>query len=318
MNPLATQNSFNNSLSTETRQGSEVKRYFLRINKGFEKGAVFQIKSNEVLIGRDPANHIQLKNDSKISRKHVRLIFSNGKYIIQDITKNNFITVNGIKVKQAELKHNQVIGVGDHDLQFIVSSDIPQKQSNAPAADKNKNFKLIFIGLMVAGISYFLLFEQKPKSGPMGPQENIENSAIVEKRIDSIEETISALDQEIKSSNRFDEIGRSAHSIYIQGKRDFDRGKYPYAISSFQAVLALSPDHAEARRYLRLAEQYFNDILETQFKDGLANRDANRYELCKGAMKNIMNLVNDPSHERYKEAQKIFMECDLKVTSGGF
>ncbi|MCO5113074.1 MAG: FHA domain-containing protein [Bdellovibrionaceae bacterium] len=318
MNQLAPRTSFNNSLSTETNQDSEVKRYFLRINKGFEKGAVFQIKSNEVLIGRDPANHIQLKNDAKISRKHLRLIFSNGKYIAQDVTKNNFITINGIKVKQAELKHNQVIGVGDHDLQFIVSSDITKNKTDAaPAAGGNKNFKVIMIVLILLGMGYFLFFEEAPKSGPMGPQENIENTEIVEKRIDSIDDTISELDQAIKSSNKFDEIGRSAHSIYIQGKRDFDRGKYSYAITSFQAVLALNPDHAEARRYLRLAEQYFNDILEIQFKDGLANKDANRYDLCKGAMKNIMNLINDPAHERYREAKKIFMECDLKVTSGG-
>lgn len=319
MNQLATQNSFNNSLSSDVQQRSEVKRYFLRINKGFEKGAVFQIKSNEVLIGRDPANHIQLKNDAKVSRKHLRLIFSNGKYIAQDVTKNNFITINGIKVKQAELKHNQVISVGDHDLQFIVSSDIPQTKKDGPAAKPsgNNTLRIVLVLGLVLGFGYFVFIDNAPKARPMGPQENIENSELVEKRIESIEETIANLDQEIKSSNKFDEIGRSAQSIYLQGKRDFDRGRYSYAISSFQAVLALNPDHAESRRYLRLADQYFNDILEIQFKDGLANRDSNRYELCKGAMKNIMNLVNDPSHERYKEAKKIFMECDLKVTAGG-
>lgn len=318
MNPLATQNSLKNSLSTETRPASETKRFFLRINKGFEKGAVFQIKSNEILIGRDPANHIQLKNDSKISRQHVRLVYSNGKYIVQDITKNNFIMVNGIKSKQTELRHNQVISIGDHDLQFIISSDAPQAPEKNQKAGQKNNTRLFLIVAIVLGAGLFLFFDKKPQSRSFGPIETIENSEIVERRIESIDDTITQLDEEIKNSNRFDEIGRSSHSIYLQGKRDFDRGKYSYAISSFQAVLSLSPDHSEARRYLRLAEQYFGNILETQYRDGLANKDAGRYEICKGAMKNIMNLINDPANERYREARKIHMECELKITSGSF
>lgn len=318
MNPLATRSPHQNSLSTETRSASEPKRFFLRINKGFEKGAVFQIKSNEILIGRDPANHIQLKNDTKISRQHVRLVYSGGKYIAQDITKNNFITINGIKTKQAELRHNQVISVGDHDLQFIVSTDAPRAPEKTKQAGGNNPLRIFLIVAMLFGGAYFFLFNEKPKSKSFGPIETIENSEIVERRIESIDDTISQLDEEIKNSNKFDEIGRSSNSIYLQGKRDFDRGKYSYAISSFQAVLSLSPSHAEARRYLRLAEQYFSDVLESQFLDGLANKDAGRYEICKGAMKNIMNLINDPSNERYREARKIHMECELKITAGAY
>lgn len=322
MSQLATRGTFNNnSLSTEASNGASVpKRFFLRINKGFEKGAVFQVKSGEVLIGREPSNHIQLKNDPKVSRKHVRLIYSNGKYIIQDITKNNFITVNGLKVKQAELRHNQVINIGGHSLQYIVSTNIPQSEKKEKSSASNPNtqrVRLILVALVLAGGAFFFLSQEpQKKSSPL--VEHIENAGIVDERIQDIEETISQLDEEIKSSNKFDEIGRSAHSIYLQGKRDFDRGQYLHSISAFEAVLSLSPDHSNARRYLRLANQYFSQILEIQFRDGLTNKNTGRYEQCKGAMKNIMNLVNDPSNPRYKEAHKIFMECDLKETAGEF
>ena len=288
-------------------QTNSDKRFFLKINKGHEKGAVFQISSSEVLIGRDPSNHIQLKNDSKVSRHHVRLIFKNDRYTIQDITKNNFINVNGIKVKQFELKNNEVIQIGEHILQFVETDANSKAAAAKPAqnqAQGNNTLRLVLILIILMGGGYFVLM---PKPKPIDNKikvETLDNESKSERRIDSIEKTIKELDEQFKESIYYTENGRNAQSIFIQGKRDFDRGQFFYARDAFGAVLSIEPSHAEARRLLRLSQQFADDLLEKQFKEGLASKEAGRFDFCKSSMRNIMNLLNDPANSRYREAKK--------------
>lgn len=291
-------------------QSNNDKKFFVKITKGFEQGAVFQMSSNEVLIGRDPSNHIQLKNDSKISRHHVRLLYKNSKYIIQDITKNNFIIVNGIKLKQAELKNNDVLQIGDHILQYVETDPAKNAQKFNPNTPvKNNNTRYILYAIILFGLGYYLT--TPPQQKAVKKLENFETESKSERRIDSLDESIEALDKKFKESMYYSENGQNANSIYIQGKRDFDRGQFFYARDAFSAVLSLEPKHAEARRMLRLSNQYADDLLERQFKDGLANKDVGRYDICISAMKNIMNMTNNPSSPRYLEAKKIATECNL-------
>jgi pSer/pThr/pTyr-binding forkhead associated (FHA) protein len=296
-------------------QTNSDKRFFLKINKGHEKGAVFQISSSEVLIGRDPSNHIQLKNDSKVSRHHVRLVFKNERYTIQDITKNNFINVNGIKVKQFDLKNNEVIQIGDHILQFVETDANSKSASTQPANNQpqgNNRLRLILILILVMGGGYYFTMP-KPKSKDNKIKvESLDNESKSERRIDSIEKTIKELDEKFKDSIYFTENGRNAQSIFIQGKRDFDRGQFFYARDAFGAVLSIEPSHEEARRLLRLSQQFADDLLEKQFKEGLASKESGRFEFCKSSMRNIMNLLNDPANSRYREAKKVLIECELK------
>lgn len=310
----------NSELSNNTVvQVNADKRFFLKINKGHDRGSIFQLSSGEVLIGRDPSNHIQLKNDSKISRHHVRLIFNNGGYTVQDITKNNFIVINGIKTKQVELKGNEIIQLGDHVLQFVESD--PKTKNANPKNNPNKQnensnrVRLILAAVVLCGLGYFLTSPTPQKRKSNFQIEKFESESKSERRIDSIDDTIEALDKKLKESSYFTENGRNAQSIFIRGKRDFDRGNFFYARDAFGAVLSIDPSHAEAKRMLRLSVQYAEDILEKQFKDGLANKEAGRFEVCKSAMKNIINLISDPENTRHREAKKVYIECDLKKRS---
>ncbi len=303
----------NSSLAQNTVvQSNNDKKFFVKITKGFEKGAVFQMSSNEVLIGRDPSNHIQLKNDSKISRHHVRFVFKNTKYIIQDITKNNFIIVNGIKLKQAELKNNDVVQVGDHVLQYVETDPALNSQkfnSNNQQQQSSNTLRYVLLTMIIFGAGYY--FTAPKPAATIKKLEAFESESKSERRIDSLDDSIEALDKKFKESLTYSENGQNANSIYIQGKRDFDRSQFFYARDAFSAVLSLEPSHAEARRMLRLSNQYADDLLEKQFKEGLASKDVGRFEICISSMKNIMNLTNNPTSPRYLEAKKIATECDL-------
>ncbi len=296
-------------------QNHSDKRFFLKINKGHEKGAVFQISSSEVMIGRDPSNHIQLKNDSKISRHHVRLIFKNDRYTVQDITKNNFIYVNGIKVKQFDLKNNELIQIGDHVLQFVetdINSKTNSAMPNSNQAPQNNRLRLILILIVLMGSGYYFTTPAPKIDVNTIKADAFDNATKSERRIDSIENSIKELDEKFKDSVYFTENGRNAQAIFIQGKRDFDRGQFFYARDAFGAVLSIEPSHAEARRLLRLSQQFSDDLLEKQFTEGLASKESGRFDFCKSSMKNIMNLINDPANSRYREAKKILIECELK------
>lgn len=304
----------NSGLNTNTVvQNNSEKRFFIKINKGYERGAVFQISSSEVLIGRDPSNHIQLKNDPKVSRQHVRLTFEGESYFIQDITKNNFITVNGIKTKQVELKKNEVIQIGDHVLQFIENSPkaSPKMTNNNPKNQTN-TIRYFLLAVIVIGFGYYFTTPPARTKSSSIKIEAFDNNEKSERRIGSIEDSIKDLDKKYKDSIFSTENGRNAQSIFIQGQRDFNRGQFFYARDAFRAVLSIEPSHPEARRLLRLSLQFSEDLLERQFKEGLANKESGRFEICKSSMKNIMNLLNDPTSSRYREAKKVLIECDLK------
>lgn len=290
------------------------KKFFLKIIKGAEKGTVFQLSSKEILIGRDPSNHIQLKNDSKVSRHHIRFSLKDNIYYVQDITKNNFMVVNGIKTKHTELKNNVVIQVGDHVIQFIESTKNQSEKGRTPSQqpDSRNRLRLVLIAIMVAGGSFFLIPQPSQNNTAVKKIENFESNELSERRIDSIDETIKELGEKFKESSLSSGNGRNANSIFVQGKRDFDRGQFFYAKDAFGAVLSLEPDHSEARRMLRLSQQYGDNILEKQFAGGLENKEAGRFDLCKSDMKNIMNLLNDTTNPRYQEARKVLMECELK------
>jgi hypothetical protein len=163
----------------------------------------------------------------------------------------------------------------------------------------------------MGGGYYFTMPKPKSKDNKI-KVESLDNESKSERRIDSIEKTIKDLDEKFKDSIYFTENGRNAQSIFIQGKRDFDRGQFFYARDAFGAVLSIEPSHEEARRLLRLSQQFADDLLEKQFKEGLASKESGRFEFCKSSMRNIMNLLNDPANSRYREAKKVLIECELK------
>lgn len=90
-----------NIVSSETSY-----EFYLKAITGKLKGTVFRLSSNEIFIGRDSSNHISIAEDSKMSRRHARLILNKGSYYAQNLSSKNFIKINNEKVPQAELKNN--------------------------------------------------------------------------------------------------------------------------------------------------------------------------------------------------------------------
>ena len=83
------------------------------MRSGPTPGMVFPLEGDQLLIGRDAANSIAI-NDAEISRKHSRLTFQGGKYVIEDLGSPNGTFINGQRLAgPAVLKPGDVVSLGE-------------------------------------------------------------------------------------------------------------------------------------------------------------------------------------------------------------
>jgi hypothetical protein len=83
------------------------------MRSGPTPGATFSLEGDQLVIGRDSSSAITI-NDAEVSRKHARLTFQGGKYVIEDLGSTNGTFVNGQRlVSPVVLKTGDVISLGE-------------------------------------------------------------------------------------------------------------------------------------------------------------------------------------------------------------
>ena len=76
-------------------------------------GALYPLEGDLITIGRDATNSIQI-NDAEISRRHARLQFQGGKYVIDDAGSTNGTHVNGQRILSPYvLRAGDVVSFGE-------------------------------------------------------------------------------------------------------------------------------------------------------------------------------------------------------------
>jgi predicted component of type VI protein secretion system len=93
-------------MSTQTHQ--------LTMRTGPTPGKTFQLAAGEILIGRDPSSPLPVA-DAEVSRKHARLYFQGGYYVVEDLGSTNGTFVNGRRLAGPEvLQSGDVIHLGEN------------------------------------------------------------------------------------------------------------------------------------------------------------------------------------------------------------
>ena len=88
-------------------------KFQLIMRSGPTVGAMYPLEGDLITIGRDSANTIQI-NDAEISRRHARMQFQGGKYVIEDGGSTNGTHVNGQRLAAPYvLKSGDVISFGE-------------------------------------------------------------------------------------------------------------------------------------------------------------------------------------------------------------
>lgn len=80
-----------------------------------QNNKLFQLINIETYIGRSEINHIVLQ-DPHVSRRHAKIIISNGEYIIEDLNSTNGTYVNGKKISKYYLSNGDKIRIGNNTL----------------------------------------------------------------------------------------------------------------------------------------------------------------------------------------------------------
>jgi pSer/pThr/pTyr-binding forkhead associated (FHA) protein len=70
----------------------------------------------EMIIGRCSSCDLVL-HDPNISRRHVRLSFREGKWILADLNSTNGTYINGVRVQRSELLPGDLLALGTEQLQ---------------------------------------------------------------------------------------------------------------------------------------------------------------------------------------------------------
>jgi len=83
------------------------------MRSGPTPGVTFPLEGEQLIIGRDSSNSVTI-NDAEISRKHSRLSFQGGKYVLEDLGSTNGTFVNGQRlVGPVVLKPGDVVSLGE-------------------------------------------------------------------------------------------------------------------------------------------------------------------------------------------------------------
>src|SRR4030095_10901193 len=88
-------------------------QFRLIMRSGPTPGAAFTLEGDQLTIGRDSVNEVVI-NDAEISRRHARLPFQGGKYVLEDLGSTNGTFVNGQRLAGPRvLKPGEVVSFGE-------------------------------------------------------------------------------------------------------------------------------------------------------------------------------------------------------------
>ena len=80
------------------------------------------LDKDHVSLGRRPYNHIVLDNLA-VSGDHAVFQYVGGAFYVEDLNSTNGTSVNGVKIKQQKLWHNDEIGIAKFRLRFENPAD---------------------------------------------------------------------------------------------------------------------------------------------------------------------------------------------------
>ncbi|MFN8385084.1 MAG: FHA domain-containing protein [Anaerolineales bacterium] len=110
-------------------------QYQLIMRTGPTPGAAYALEGDQLTIGRDSTNEIAI-NDAEVSRRHARLTFQGGKFVLEDLGSTNGTFVNGQRLAGPRvLKAGEVVSFGEQIvLVFEASTFDPAATIASPRA----------------------------------------------------------------------------------------------------------------------------------------------------------------------------------------
>jgi pSer/pThr/pTyr-binding forkhead associated (FHA) protein len=107
--------------------------YKLVISDDEGKSTVVPLVRDEITIGRKEGNTIRL-TERNVSRRHARVIKSNGRFVIEDLHSYNGVRVNGQRIgAETALSPGDQVQIGDYQLALQLDSTDTVPEAMSPA-----------------------------------------------------------------------------------------------------------------------------------------------------------------------------------------
>lgn len=100
-------------------------KYRIKVERGPLAGQTFNFEQTTIHIGRGTENDLVLTNDLKASRQHAEIRWDGFELHIVNLSKKNFLGVNGQQVQSAKLDSGAIILIGESE--FIIEFDQESK-----------------------------------------------------------------------------------------------------------------------------------------------------------------------------------------------
>lgn len=97
--------------------------FIIQVNEGV-KSVVLPLGRAVILIGRDADSNLYL-DDSGISKNHASIIFANETYMLKDNGSASGSFVNGVRVREQILAHDDVIQFGSYSFKIDLKNPFP-------------------------------------------------------------------------------------------------------------------------------------------------------------------------------------------------
>jgi transcriptional regulator with GAF, ATPase, and Fis domain len=115
---------------------------------GLLKGTVWAAKDGALFLGRDPSNHVEVR-DAAVSRKHCSVSeIASGAFELADLDSHNGTSVNGTKVSRTAIQHGDRIRIGSSEYVFLTGPDDEAALGSSPSGDhaSSGEFKTMPLG----------------------------------------------------------------------------------------------------------------------------------------------------------------------------
>jgi len=93
------------------------------VREGSQVGRTVVLVGRTVTIGRSVASDLPLQDDA-VSRRHCRIYWAGGSYMLEDLGSSNGTYLNGTRVDRAPLRDGDFIQAGDQVLEFAISDEL--------------------------------------------------------------------------------------------------------------------------------------------------------------------------------------------------
>jgi hypothetical protein len=148
-------------------------KYQVRISKGDGAGTLFHFDQGVVTVGRGAENDIVLANDPKVSRQHFEFRIQSGSLLVKNISKKNFVLINGETVEEKLCEQNFRLQVGSTELEIQLDLPVP-----APAPAGQNHLSLLQDVVEPGPVNAVPSPLQKTKDMPVKASSPVRNSSM--------------------------------------------------------------------------------------------------------------------------------------------